>query len=89
MSHTRVVDCNLALWVRQFEPECSNIEQENTQEAQQENNLLEGAQPVALSEETTEMPQAVQLVQPKEAIDNMAEIERQYRETIEQGRGGE
>lgn len=60
-----------------------NIEQENTQEVQQENNLLEGTQPVALSEETTEMPQAVQLVQPKEAIDNMAEIERQYRETIE------
>ena len=60
-----------------------NIEQENTQEVQQENNLLEGAQPVALSEETTEMSQAVQLVQPKEAIDNMAEIERQYRETIE------
>lgn len=60
-----------------------NIEQENTQEVQQENNLLEGAQPVALSEETTEMPQAVQLIQPKEAIDNMAEIERQYRETIE------
>ena len=60
-----------------------NIEQENTQEVQQENNLLEGAQPIALSEETTEMPQAVQLVQPKEAIDNMAEIERQYRETIE------
>ena len=60
-----------------------NIEQENTQEVQQKNNLLEGAQHVALSEETTEMPQAVQLVQPKEAIDNMAEIERQYRETIE------
>ena len=60
-----------------------NIEQENTQEVQQENNLLEGTQPVALSEETTEMPQAVQLVQPKEAIDNKAEIERQYRETIE------
>ena len=56
-----------------------NIEQK----VQQENNLLEGAQPVALSEETTEMPQAVQLTQPKEAIDNMAEIERQYRETIE------
>lgn len=60
-----------------------NIEQENTQEVQQENNLLEGTQPVALSEETTEMPRVVQLVQPKEAIDNMAEIERQYRETIE------
>ena len=51
-----------------------NIEQEN---------LLEGAQPVTLSEETTETPQVVQLVQPKEAIDDMAEIERQYRETIE------
>ena len=24
MLHTRVVDCSLALWVRQFEPECSN-----------------------------------------------------------------
>jgi hypothetical protein len=60
-----------------------NIEQENTQEVQQENNLLEGAQPVALSEETTEMPQAVQLVLPKKAIDNIAEIERRYRETVE------
>lgn len=50
---------------------------------EQENNLLEGTQLVALSEETTEMPQAIQLVQPKEAIDNMAEIERRYRETIE------
>lgn len=56
-----------------------NIEQENTQEVQQENNLLEGAQPVALSEETTEMPQAVQLVQPKEAIDNMTEIKQENR----------
>ena len=60
-----------------------NIGQENTQENTQKNNLLEGVQSVALSEETTEMPQAVQLIQPKEAIDNMAEIERQYRETIE------
>lgn len=60
-----------------------NTKQENTQEVQQENNLLGGAQPVISSEETTEIPQAVQLVQPKEAIDNMTEIERQYRETIE------
>ena len=30
-----------------------------------------------------ENTQEVQLVPPKEAIDNMAEIERQYRETIE------
>lgn len=56
-----------------------NIEQENAQEVQQENNLLEGAQPAALSEEITEMPQAVQLVQPKEAIDNMTEIKRENR----------
>ena len=56
-----------------------NIEQENTQEVQQENSLLKGAQPAALSEETTEMPQAVQLVQPKEAIDNMTEIKRENR----------
>lgn len=60
-----------------------NIEQENTQEVQQENNLLEGAQPVALSEETTEMPQAVQLVQPQAALDEIAELEKKYRETIE------
>ena len=60
-----------------------NTKQENTQEVQQENNLLGGAQLVTSSEETTEIPQAVQLVQPKEAMDNMAEIERQYRETIE------
>ena len=46
---------------------------------EQENNLLEGAQHVALSEETTEMPQAVQLVQPKEAIDNMTEIKQENR----------
>ena len=46
---------------------------------EQENNLLEGAQPAALSEETTEMPQAVQLVQSKEAIDNMTELKRENR----------
>lgn len=56
-----------------------NIEQE----VQQENNLLEGVRSVVLSEETTEMPQVVQLAQPKEAIGNMAEIERRYCETIE------
>ena len=106
MLHTRVIDCGLALWVRRFEPECSNcvgymhsglcaryphrgpalvvklaerisatIGQENGQEnnrrmakritgemlnnfniksnmenIEQENNLLEGAQPTALSE---------------------------------------
>ncbi len=62
-----------------------NIEQENTQEVMlQEDNLLEGAQPVTVSEETEkELPQAVQLVQPKEAINNIKELERQYRETVE------
>ena len=48
-----------------------NIEQENIQEVQQENSSQEQSVHVA------------QLVPPKEAIDNMAEIERQYRETIE------
>ena len=57
-----------------------NIEQG----AQQKNNLLEGAQPIVLSEETTEMSQVAQLARLKEAIGNMAEIEKQYRETIEQ-----
>lgn len=58
-----------------------NIEQENTQEVQQENLL--GGEVIAEQAQTEERPQAIQLVQPKEAIDNMAEIERQYRETIE------
>ena len=58
-----------------------NIEQENTQEVQQENLL--GGKVIAEQAQTEEWPQAIQLVQPKEAIDNMAEIERQYRETIE------
>lgn len=48
-----------------------NIEQENTQEIQQENNSQE------------QSVRVVQLVPPKEAMDRMAEIERQYRETIE------
>ena len=32
---------------------------------------------------TEERPQAIQLVQPKEAEDEIAELERQYRETVE------
>jgi hypothetical protein len=49
-----------------------NIEQENTREVQQENSSQEQSVHVA------------QLVPSKEAMDRMAEIERQYRETIEQ-----
>lgn len=58
-----------------------NIEQENTQEVQQE-NLLEG-EVIAEQAQTEERPQAIQLVQPKEAEDKIAELERQYRETVE------
>nr|DAI13789.1 MAG TPA: hypothetical protein [Caudoviricetes sp.] len=58
-----------------------NIEQKNTQEVQQE-NLLEG-EVIAEQTQTEERPQAIQLVQPKEAEDKIAELERQYRETVE------
>ena len=58
-----------------------NIEQENTQEVQQE-NLLEG-EVIAEQAQTEEQPQAIQLVLPKEAEDEIAELERQYRETVE------
>ena len=44
-------------------------EQENIQEVQQE-NLLNGSQ-------------SVQLVQPQAALDEIAELEKKYRETIE------
>ena len=46
-----------------------NIEQENNQQEK--------------TEETIETPRVVQLILPKEAIDRMAEIEREYLETIE------
>ena len=59
-----------------------NIEQENTQEVQQENNLLEG-EVIAEQAQIEKRPQAIQLVLPKEAKDEIAELERQYRETIE------
>lgn len=52
-----------------------NIEQENIQKVQQE-NLLEG-------KIIAEQSQAIQLVQSKEAENEIAELERQYRETIE------
>lgn len=58
-----------------------NIEQENTQEVQQE-NLLDGGL-FAEQAQTEELSQAIQLVQSKEAEDEIAELERQYRETIE------
>lgn len=54
-------------------------EQENTQEVQQE-NLLDGSQSV---QEENELPIAVQLVQPQAALDEIAELEKKYRETIE------
>ena len=60
-------------------------EQENTQEVQQE-NLLDGSQSVQAMQEGNELqlPTAVQLVQPQAALDEIAELEKKYRETIEQ-----
>lgn len=58
-------------------------EQENTQEVQQE-NLLDGSQSVQAMQEGNELPTAaVQLVQPQAALDEIAELEKKYRETIE------
>lgn len=57
-------------------------EQENTQEVQQE-NLLDGSQSVQAMQEENELPTAVQLVQPQAALDEIAEFEKKYRETIE------
>ena len=57
-------------------------EQKNTQEVQQE-NLLDGSQSVQAMQEENELPTAVQLVQPQAALDEIAEPEKKYRETIE------
>lgn len=57
-------------------------EQENTQEVQQE-NLLDGFQSVQAMQEENELPITVQLVQPQVALDEIAELEKKYRETIE------
>lgn len=57
-------------------------EQENTQEVQQE-NLLDGSQSVQTMQERNEPPTAVQLVLPQAALDEIAELEKKYRETIE------
>lgn len=63
-----------------------NIEQENTQEVQQE-NLLEGE--IATKQtQSEEQPQAIQLVLPKEAEDEIAGLEKQYRETVERENNG-
>ena len=57
-------------------------EQENTQEVQQE-NLLDGSQSVQAMQDGSELPTAVLLVQPQAALDEIAELEKKYRETIE------
>ena len=54
----------------------------NEQEVQQE-NLLDGSQLVQAMQEGNELPTAVQLVQPQAALDEIAELEKKYRETIE------
>lgn len=51
-----------------------NIEQENIQDVQQA--------------QTEEQPEAIQLVPPKEAEDEIARLEKQYRETIERENNG-
>lgn len=57
-------------------------EQENTQEVQQE-NLLDGSQSVQAMQYGNELPTVVQLVQPQAALDEIVELEKKYRETIE------
>lgn len=54
----------------------------NEQEVQQE-NLLDGSQLVQAMQEGNELPTAVQLVQPQAALDEIAELEKKYREIIE------
>lgn len=69
------------------------IEQENSQEVQQD-NFLEGKMPIqttaseqsvedALEAEGPIEPKVTQLVPPQEALNRIAELERQYRETVE------
>ena len=53
------------------------FEQENTQEVQQENTLSSEI------EELSQPPRVAQLVQSKEALNEIAKIEKQYRETVE------
>ena len=56
-------------------------QQENTQEVLQD-NLIEGAQEQPVSPSQV-IPRVAQLVQPKEALDEIAEAERKYREIVE------
>lgn len=65
------------------------IEQENSQEVQQD-NFLEGKMPIqtTASEQSVEAegpiePKVAQLVPPQEALNRIAELEHQYRETVE------
>ena len=65
------------------------IEQENSQEVQQD-NFLEGKMPIqtTASEQSGEAegpiePKVTQLVPPQEALNRIAELECQYRETVE------
>ena len=55
-----------------------NIEQENLLEGE---TVTEQAQP-------EEQPKTIQLVQPKEAEDEIARLEKQYRETIKRENNG-
>lgn len=52
-------------------------------EINEQENLLDGSQPVQAMQEENELPAAAQLVQPQAALDEMAELEKKYRETIE------
>ena len=45
--------------------------------------MLDGPQSVQAMQEENELPTAVQLVQPQAALDEIAELEKKYRETIE------
>lgn len=52
-------------------------------EINEQENLLDGSQSVQAMQEENELPIAVQLVQPQAALDEIAELEKKYRETIE------
>lgn len=52
-------------------------------EINEQENLIDGSQSVQAMQEENELPAAVQLVQPQAALDEMAELEKKYRETIE------
>lgn len=77
MLHTRTHKSRMAIKNEQLMSGytgCIGCEQEN---------LLDGPQSVQAMQEENELPIAVQLVQPQAALDEMAELEKKYRETIE------